>query len=110
MTTVASRKAKGRKLQQWVRDRILENHPALTLDDVRSTSGGVQGEDIQLSSKAKELIPFQFECKNLSRVSIYKHYEQAISHGDRVPVVVIKQDRSKPLVIIDAEYFLREFT
>jgi len=43
-----SAKAKGRKLQQWVRDQILQRFPTLSTDDVRSTSMGASGEDVQL--------------------------------------------------------------
>ena len=104
----ASAKNKGRLLQQWVRDLLLKLHPALSLDDVRSTSMGAGGEDIQLSPAAREMIPFTIECKNNARIAVYKFYEQACAHGKGEPIVVIKQNRSKPLVIVDADYFFRE--
>lgn len=106
----ASAKNKGRALQQWVRDLLLKLHPGLSLDDVRSTSMGAGGEDIQLSPAAREMIPFTIECKNNARIAVYKFYEQACQHGKGEPVVVIKQNRSKPLVIVDADYFFREIS
>ena len=55
----ASAKQKGRLMQQWVRDKILYWNPELRPDDVRSTSMGSGGEDIQLSTKAREMFPYQ---------------------------------------------------
>lgn len=70
-----------------------------------STSMGASGEDVKLSPHARDLIPFQFECKNLAKAAVYQHYEQAKTHGTHEPVVVLKQNQSKPLVIIDAQAF-----
>jgi hypothetical protein len=71
---------------------------------------GAGGEDIQLSPAAREAIPFTIECKNNARIAVYKFYEQACTHGKGEPIVVIKQNRSKPLVIVDADYFFREIS
>lgn len=101
-----SAKAKGRKLQQHVRDGILERFPTLEPDDVRSTSMGAGGEDVQLSPAARQLFPYQVECKSLASVAVYKHYEQATGHDDYEPLLVIKQNRSKPLAVVDLEHFL----
>ena len=106
----ASAKNKGRLLQQWVRDQILSRFPSLTIDDVRSTSMGAGGEDIQLSKAARDLFPYTVECKSNARIAVYKFYEQAQAHGKGEPIVVIKQNRSKPLVIVDAEYFFKELS
>lgn len=68
---------------------------------------GAGGEDVQLSTAARKLLPLQIECKSLAKVAIYKHYEQASTHGlFNEPVVFIKQNHSKPLAIVDAEYIL----
>jgi len=101
-----SAKAKGRKLQQWVRDQILQRFPTLTLDDVRSTSMGAGGEDVQLSSAARELFTYTVECKNRKAIAVYKDYEQAKTHGLIEPLVILKQNLSKPLALVDAEHFL----
>lgn len=103
----ASAKAKGAFLQKWVRDKILEYFPDLKEDDVRSTSSGAPGEDIQLSAAARKLFPFQIECKNLAKIAVYKYYEQCKSHGGNTPIVVIKQNREDPLVIINAIDFFK---
>lgn len=101
-----SAKAKGRKLQQWVRDQILQRFPTLSIDDVRSTSMGAGGEDVQLSTAARELVTYTIECKNRKAIAVYKDYEQAKTHGLIEPLVILKQNLSKPLALVDAEHFL----
>lgn len=106
----SSAKAKGRKLQQWVRDKILYYYGDLTPLDVRSTSMGAGGEDVTLSRAAVEAFPYAIECKSLARFVGYAYYEQAVSHAldsehDVHPVVFIKANQKKPLVILDAEQF-----
>lgn len=66
---------------------------------------GAQGEDCTLSSAARKLVPFQIECKSLARIGVYKLYEQAQAHGKHEPLLVIKQNRSKHLAVVDAETF-----
>ena len=89
-----SAKAKGRRLQQFVRDRFLEVFPSLQPDDVRSTSMGASGEDILLSPAAREVIPFSTECKNVQKINIWAALEQAAS-GDHPPLVVFSRNRSE---------------
>jgi hypothetical protein len=102
-----SAKAKGRRLQQTVRDAILEAYPSLEPDDVRSTSMGAGGEDVQLSPAARKLFPYSVECKNLSKIAVFNYYEQACGHGGHEPLVVIKQNRSKPLAVVDLDHFMK---
>lgn len=101
-----SAKAKGRGLQKIVRDLILEIWPELTTDDVRSTSMGAGGEDVQLSQAARLVVPFQIECKNKEHVAVYSWYEQARQHGPHEPLLIIKENYAEPLVIIDAKLFM----
>jgi len=101
----ASAKNKGRTLQKWVAEQLLERFPTLQKGDLRSTSMGVTGEDVTRSPYAKSLIPFQFECKSSAAFAGYKHMEQAEQHGEDTPVVVVKANRKKPLVILYAEDF-----
>jgi hypothetical protein len=63
MATARSSKAKGRLGQQEIRDTILKTFPELEPDDVRSTAMGQSGEDIQLSPKARQLLPLSIEVK-----------------------------------------------
>lgn len=104
--TVAARKNKGRKLQQLVRDKILENYPTLDDTQVRSTSMGAGGEDVQLSREARDLFPYSVECKRYKNFAIYTPYEQCQNNaGKHEPLLVIQGDRKKPLAIIDLDHF-----
>lgn len=103
----SSAKAKGRVFQQLVRDKILSTFPSLEADDVRSTSMGANGEDVQISPAARKLFPYQIECKSREKVAVYGMYEQAQQHGKSFePLVVIKQNRCKPLAIVDFDHFM----
>ena len=103
----SSAKAKGRTFQQWIAKKILEYNPTLEKDDVVSTSMGAGGEDVKLSPAARKLFPFQIECKSLAKIAVYNYYLQALTHGRHEPVVFIKQNGSKPLAIVDAEWLLK---
>ena len=103
-----SAKNKGKRLQNSVRDLILEKFQQLEEDDVRSITMGDSGEDILLSPAARKLFPFSVECKNQEKLNIWSAYDQAESNsGNYEPLVVIKRNRQKPLVVLDAEYFMK---
>ena len=101
-----SKKAKGRRLQQWVRDLLIEKlevHP----EYIESRSMGAGGEDLIMSRSAREKFPYSIECKNQESLNIWKSYEQAQQNsGNYEPIVVIKRNNVKPLVLVDADYFI----
>lgn len=66
---------------------------------------GAGGEDVQLSSKARELFTYTVECKSRKAVAVFKDYEQACGHKDVEPLVILKQNQSKPLALVDAQHF-----
>ena len=106
----SSAKAKGRRLQQWVRDRMLALVPALGANDVVSRSSGAGGTDLILSPRAFSYFPFACECKNVERVNVWAAYAQACAHkDDGQPVVFLSRNHSKPLAVVDAEWFLLLF-
>lgn len=101
----SSAKAKGRNLQQYVKDMIIASFPVNEFD-VRSTPMGVSGEDIWLSEAARKHFPFSVECKNQERLNVWASWEQASSnakHGS--PLLVIKRNRLKPLAIVSLDVF-----
>ena len=104
-----SAKAKGRKLQQWVRDQLIEQldvHP----EDIESRSMGAGGEDLIMARAAREKFPMSIECKNQEKVNVWEAYKQAEDNsGKYEPVVIIKRNKSRPLVVVDAEYFVSLF-
>lgn len=103
----ASAKAKGRALQQWVRDYIIKVFPDLTIHDVRSASMGSNGMDVMLSKAAREKFPYAVEAKNLAQATIFKMYDQAAANAEGLePIVVIRMNRRKPIVALDFEVFM----
>ena len=102
-----SAKNKGKRLQNKVRDILLETFDTLEPDDIRSAVMGDSGEDIQLSPAARKLIPYSIECKNQEKINLWESYKQATENsGKYEPVVFIKRNNHKPLVVVDADYFI----
>ena len=102
----ASRKAKGRRLQQQFMKLLIEK---LDIDpeDLESRSMGAGGEDLIMSKAARTKFPYSVECKNQERLNIWSAWEQAESNkGIYEPIVVIKKNKQRPLVVLDAENFL----
>lgn len=107
----SSAKAKGRRLQQYVRDLILKYSPSLEPDDVKSTSMGAGGEDVQLSPAARKQYPVSIECKSRANYAFYKDYDQACVNApkDTEPMLVCKANHREPVVIINADWFFKHF-
>lgn len=105
----SSAKAKGRNLQKWVREKLIEElniHP----EDIESRSMGAGGEDLIMARAAREKFPHSIECKNVEKLNVWEAYEQAKANaGNYEPVVVMKKNHKKPLVVVDAEYFINLF-
>ena len=53
-----SAKNKGARLQNEVRDLLLESFPSLESDDIKCAIMGESGEDIKLSPAARRAIPY----------------------------------------------------
>ena len=102
-----SAKAKGRRLQQWVRDKLIEAldiHP----EDIESRSMGAGGEDLIMARAAREKFPFSIECKNQEKLNVWDAYKQASENSkDYEPIVVMKKNNHKTLVVLDAEKFVK---
>lgn len=102
-----SAKNKGRILCKYVKERILHRFKWLKPDDIKVTSSGANGEDLQFSPAARQSLPISIECKNRRSFAIYKEYSQAKANaGEYEPVLVIKQNNSKPLAVIDLDTFI----
>tara|TARA_R100001463_G_scaffold35623_4_gene77381 strand:+ start:2424 stop:2762 length:339 start_codon:yes stop_codon:yes gene_type:complete len=96
-----SSKAKGRRLQNAIRDILRKTFPKLEDDDIKSQTMGMTGEDIVLSPAAKKVIPYSFECKNVERLNIWDSLEQAESNcEDRCPVLVFTRNRKNTYAVI----------
>jgi len=105
----SSAKAKGRNLQKWVREQLIEQlnvHP----EDIESRSMGAGGEDLIMARAARKKFNFSVECKNCEKLNVWQAYEQAEANsGDYEPIVVMKKNYKKPLIVVDAEYFISLF-
>ena len=105
-----SAKAKGRKLQQHVRDAIIEafKEHGVEPDDVKSTAMGQGGADVQLSPFAKSFFPYSVECKSHKGMAIYGIYSQAEANTDKdtEPLVVVKINNRKPLAVVDFDHYM----
>ena len=103
----SSSKAKGRRLQDFVRDRLRSMFSSLEEDDIKAAIMGESGEDIKLSPAARKIIPYSFECKNQERLNIWSSLEQAEENSnDRTPILVFRRNRSKTYVAIEVDSFL----
>ena len=103
-----SAKNKGKRLQNKVRDLILEKFNQLEPDDVRSVTMGESGEDILLSPAARRLFPFSVECKNQEKLNIWGALEQAEENsGDHTPLVIFKRNRTKTYAVLEFDKLLK---
>ena len=104
-----SAKGKGRRFQQWVRDMLIE-HRNVHPEDIEARSMGAGGEDIIMARDARKKFPFSIECKNVEKLNVYEAYAQAEANsGDHEPILFMKKNRKKPLVVVDAEWFVKNF-
>ena len=94
-------KQKGRLGQQEIRDRLLEMFPEFEPDDIKSTTMGESGADIQLSPAAKKKIPLSIEVK-----SVYGFIEQASRHSEQEPVVFFRSDRKPWVVMVGIDHYM----
>ena len=104
---VKSVKAKGRRLQNMLRDALRTAFPKLHEDDIKSQTMGMTGMDIVLSPKARKSIPYSFECKNKERMDLWKSLQQAEDNaGEGIPVLVLKRNNSKTYAVIEIDQFI----
>jgi thiamine kinase-like enzyme len=108
----ASRKAKGRRLQDLTVDCLLATlSPDLKSDHIRGAIMGESGEDLPMTNDAREVLSgYEFECKALAevkRADIYAAIRQAkerLKPNNRY-CIVFKQDSEQP----HASILLTEF-
>jgi len=104
-----SAKSKGRALQKWVCAKIAELVGLEWGRDkpIESRPMGQQGVDVRLDSEALERFPFSVECKFHERWAIKEWIEQAKANCKEGTdwLLVCKQSRKPPIVVMDAEAF-----
>jgi len=101
-------KAKGRTGQQEVRDKLLETFPEFEPDDIKSTTMGDSGEDIQLSPAARKAMPITIEVKRRKSgfKTAYGYIDQASNHAKGEPVVFYRSDRQPWIVMIGIDHYM----
>ena len=109
MPSPKSSKAKGRRLQNMVRDKLRAAFSSLLEeDDIKSQTMGMTGEDIVLSPAARKLIPYSIECKNVERLNVWQCLKQTESNVQEecAPILIIKRNHSRALAVVDAQHFI----
>lgn len=106
--TPASRKAKGRRLQQAVRQDLVDR---LGIDpgDILSTAMGQSGCDLYLSPAARERFPFGVECKHQEAIALPAWWRQCTANAEKeglTPLLLIKRNREEPLAVLRWEDLL----
>jgi len=107
-TTPASRKAKGRRLQQAVRQDLVE-YLGIDPGDILSTGMGQSGCDLYLSPAARTIFPFGVECKAQERIALPAWWQQCTRNAAAegvAPLLVLKQSRREPLTVLRWEDLL----
>ena len=105
-----SRKAKGRRLQNWVRDELLSLFTNLSDDDIYCAIMGESGADVKFSLNAQKILPFSIECKNKETFKgMYDIIKQAQGNSKKtqLPLGIIKMNNFEPLAILNARFFFK---
>ncbi len=107
-STPASRKAKGRRLQQAVRQDLVDR---LGIDpgDILSTAMGQSGCDLYLSPAARAQFPFGVECKAQERIALPEWWKQCTRNAaaeDLTPLLVFRRNREDALAVMRWEDLL----
>lgn len=107
-----SAKNKGARLQKSVtlKFRNLFNG-VLSDDDIKSQTMGMGGTDVVLSPSAKNLIPYDIECKNVEKLissTMQDAIEQAEANSSdgRIPLLIFKSNNQPERVVLLLDDFL----
>lgn len=110
--SVQSAKAKGRKLQQWVAERISEltgyEWGSSGKDKpIEPRAMGQHGVDVRMESQVLKEFPYSVECKFQETWSIPQWIKQAKENmiDDTDWLLFCKRSREDCIVVMDAERF-----
>jgi len=107
-----SAKAKGRRLQNSVVESLYKTFSQLREGDIKPAIMGESGQDVKLSPTAEDIIPFDIECKNQQKISVWAALKQAegnVKEG-RIPLLIFKRNNSKTYAVIEWEKLLELLT
>lgn len=102
-------KSKGRRLQQKIAQDIRAAFPHLGEDDVVSTSMGANGEDVRLSTAARECVDASFECKNVEKINIWSCLQQCEANTPTgvTPCLIFSRNRCPTYAVVPWPHLLR---
>ena len=107
--SVAARKAKGRRLQQWVAQKIsdLLGIPWGKDELIASREMGQSGTDVRLIGEAKKRFKFAVEAKWQETWSLPAWIKQAKSNQDEDTdwLLFVKKNNHEEIVVLDATVF-----
>lgn len=102
--TTASKKAKGRRLEEAWAEILREYVDPTAHRDPASGAGWRNKSDIRSFNS----IPIAYECKNQERWDITAFWEQAQAEGkkeQKSPVLILKRNRGDIFAFLEAELF-----
>jgi len=100
--TSSGKKAKGRILQQEIREDLIREF-GINEFDIQSTAMGHSGCDIYLSQAARDVFPFGVEAKNRETTDIWAWLKQCNTNADDAglkPLLIFRRNRSQPYAIL----------
>ena len=102
-----TKKAKGRRLQQWVARQIARVTGFECGKDkpICSREMGQSGVDIRMESQVWKVFPYSVECKNCEKWDVHGWIKQA--RENQMPgtdwIVIAKRNNRRPVLFMDAE-------
>lgn len=107
----SSAKAKGRRLQQLVRDalRRIGTAHGLVDGDFESRGMGQAGVDVILSPAAKKLVDLAIECKNVEKLRVVPTFNEHFAKYKDEPsmkLLVHSKNHQEPLVTMRFDEFV----
>ena len=107
----SSAKAKGRRLQQWVAEKIsdLTGFQYGADRPIESRAMGQSGCDVRLERQVLDKFPFSVEAKNVEKVSLWASIDQAKANQiDGTDwLLIIKRNHRNPIVVMDGAAFFK---
>ena len=108
----SSAKAKGRLLQQKVRDalRIAGASHGLVDGDIESRGMGQNGVDVILSPAAQKVFNLLIECKQVEKLNVVGvFYEHFAKYADKpgLKLLIHGRNRTEPMVTLKFEDFMK---
>lgn len=112
--SASSCKAKGRRLQQFVRDELRRIAPQLDPTDIESTPMGCNGVDVILTKAARAVFgELAIEAKNvevLNAVGVFQGHVDKYQLKGQIPIMVHSRNHIDPRVTMLWSDWIQMFT